>query len=471
MDSVDILPAPKSSSRYADRWAFSSYEEYLRDQCDRGRQTRGLTTKYAAHRNRLIELVHEYCPEARTALCLGARHPIEVQSLIESGFDAEGIDLFADDCIRKCDMAQLDLEPAFRERQFDLFFSCFSLDHCFDIDRFCEHVLPKCRRVVAGAVSIRNIARASAWNCIVFDFQKRDATAGDFEKVFAGFEVACREIVGGVLRFVLLRKNSTTKSPGHSITVLKNAMVANHIPSSRYSRNSLETLLRAQIANSLELGWKPEDILLVTNFSFAFAGVEAAKIELDGHCPRGSKMFAVQHLLRERASDETVLWSHDLDCWQNVWFSAPQFADVGACEYSRPTFNGGSVFWRRAGLDIADEVVRRLRDDRASCEEPTMNAVFKHDRFRRRVTILNSTYNVGCSGFKERLFRSEKPVRASHFRPTNRLAWATHVLNRHSLEQRSASARLESLLRRWFPGLPSELAKSRRGKSDAGREL
>ena len=165
-------------------------------------------------------------------------------------------------------------------------------------------------------------------------------------------------------------------------------------------------------------------------------------------------MFAVHELLKDTWPEETVFWAHDLDCWQNVWFDVPEFADVGACEYSRPKFNGGSVFWRPRARDIAAEVVRRLQSDVADREEPTMNEVFRTKAMRDRVTVLNPTYNVGCSGFKERLERSLKPVRASHFHPNNRLAWETHVLNRHGYSDRSASVRLEAVVRKWFPRLP-----------------
>ena len=36
-----------------------------------------------------------------------------------------------------------------------------------------------------------------------------------------------------------------------------------------------EELTKMQIDNSLELGWKPEDILLVTNFDYEYRGIKA----------------------------------------------------------------------------------------------------------------------------------------------------------------------------------------------------
>ena len=50
-----------------------------------------------------------------------------------------------------------------------------------------------------------------------------------------------------------------------------------------------------------------------------------------------------------------------------------------------------------------------------------------------RVTVINNTYNVGCSGFKERYASSNKPIRVCHFHPTNRIAWDTFARDRNRL--------------------------------------
>lgn len=240
---------------------------------------------------------------------------------------------------------------------------------------------------------------------------------------------------------------------------MKNLIVANERPGSRCSRGDLERMLRAQLDNSLELGWAADDLWIVTNFPFEYSGIPAMEAPLNSHCLTGSKMFALSWLFESGRVTETI-WSHDLDCWQNVAFAEPEFADVGACHYSRPKFNGGSVFWRPAAHDIVAVVLEQLRVETARKEEPTLQQVLTDRRYRRRVTILNSTYNVGCSGFVERFQRAEKPVRACHFHPNNRLAWETHVLDRNGLDGSSVSPRLEQLLRRHYPALPRELSPS-----------
>ena len=102
------------------------------------------------------------------------------------------------------------------------------------------------------------------------------------------------------------------------------------------------------------------------------------------------------------------------------------------------------------------KVVEILTAEKAKSEEPTLNRVFKSDEYKDRVSILNSTYNVGCSGFVERYERSIKPVKVCHFHPKNSIAWEIHNLSRDGVGI-SVTTRLERLLRKYYPELAVEL--------------
>ena len=123
---------------------------------------------------------------------------------------------------------------------------------------------------------------------------------------------------------------------------MKNFMVAN-LTRKRYSFNNIETLLKSQIHNSLELGWKPEDIILLANFDYEFMGIKSIKHDLNQTCLTGSKMFGMKFLLDNQMVND-IIWAHDLDAWQNVSFQPPLFQDVGIACYSNSKFNGGSIF-------------------------------------------------------------------------------------------------------------------------------
>lgn len=227
--------------------------------------------------------------------------------------------------------------------------------------------------------------------------------------------------------------------------------------SKRYNSEVMDVLLKAQIENHIELGWQPKSIILLTNFDFEFMGVKAVRTELNDFCLTGSKLFALRWLF-ENNKVEDVVWAHDIDAWANIWFDCPEYGgDVGACCYSNPKFNGGSIFWKPNSKDIVNKVVEVLTEEKAKSEEPTLNKIFKSDEYKDRITILNSTFNVGCSGFFERFTRAEKPIRVCHFHPQNSIAWEIHNLDRDSLGEIAVTVRLERLLRRYYPDLATEL--------------
>ena len=234
---------------------------------------------------------------------------------------------------------------------------------------------------------------------------------------------------------------------------MKNVMVANVRKKSKNPADRLLTLIKAQIDNSLEHGWLQKDIILLTNFEFDYKGVVAIPITLNDFCLTGSKVFGVKWLM-ENTSYEDPFWLHDLDAWQNAPFECPEFKDAGFGFYSRPKINGGVQFWRRSGKDILDKIVKELIDNKAAREEPTLDKFCKKNK---RVTILNSTFNVGCSGYKPRYEKAEKPVKVCHFHPDNRIAWQTHCLDRNGLGFKGISDTLETVVRAHYPKLQTHL--------------
>lgn len=95
---------------------------------------------------------------------------------------------------------------------------------------------------------------------------------------------------------------------------LKNVMVANRRSGAKVSEAGLRKLLDVQIENSLMLGWKPEDIVIIANFPYEHGGVSAKPAELNGSCLRGSKVFALDFMFREgMVEPDAVYWAHDLD--------------------------------------------------------------------------------------------------------------------------------------------------------------
>jgi len=110
-------------------YSYSNYQNYIDEQKQHQRTTERTVGR---ERSCYIDKIRRNFPDAKRILCVGSRHPSEVQSFIEEKFDAIGIDLFSSDLslIRILDMHKISEE--FQENQFDLVFSCHSLEHSYD---------------------------------------------------------------------------------------------------------------------------------------------------------------------------------------------------------------------------------------------------------------------------------------------------------------------------------------------------
>jgi len=98
---------------------------------------------------RIEDVIHlrHYVPQAISVLCIGARDDSEVQTFINSGYDAKGIDICTESkLITKMDMAEL--SPSFGK--FDVVYCSHVLEHVIDPDV----VLPAIRSVVNHALFI-----------------------------------------------------------------------------------------------------------------------------------------------------------------------------------------------------------------------------------------------------------------------------------------------------------------------------
>ncbi len=237
---------------------------------------------------------------------------------------------------------------------------------------------------------------------------------------------------------------------------MKLFMVANKSKNRRYKFEDIDILLKAQIENSLELGWMVEDFILLSNFDYEFMGINSINISLNKKCFTGSKMFGMKYLFDNDMVND-IIWAHDLDCWQNVAFSCPDLKEVGIACYSTSKYNGGSIFWKRSAKDIVYKIIDEINSGGENKEEPTLNRILKSKEYRDRVTNVNNTFNVGCSGYVKRWDRSVKPIRVCHFHPYNKIAWETHALDRNGLDTKGITDRLEKLLRKYYPKLAVEL--------------
>ncbi len=179
-----------------------------------------------------------------------------------------------------------------------------------------------------------------------------------------------------------------------------------------------EALTKIQIDNSLELGWKPEDILLVTDFDWEYRGVKSYVLKgdysaLDGN--RSSKILVINQLFKDgMIKDGETYWFHDHDAFQlepmDLGVNVAAFTDHGWKE----TWNAGSFFfdsWARILFQqIFDSMVERNTNEQDAW-------TYLWDTGAVEKKLLNITYNLGIYHLKSNIDKADKPLMVAHFHP------------------------------------------------------
>jgi hypothetical protein len=195
-------------------------------------------------------------------------------------------------------------------------------------------------------------------------------------------------------------------------------------------------LAKIQIENSLELGWKPKDIVLVTNFRYKHCGVEAQVVDDSLYCDvpgkargKASKINVFLHLLKNRqVKPDELWWFHDLDAFQIEPITKEELElyrlPLGLTDYGwNPQWNTGSVFFTSDAERIFGWV-RNVVYKQGIGEEPALEYLTEknYQYINLYIKRLNCTYNYpGCgSGAKYMKVcweRANKPIKVLHFHP------------------------------------------------------
>lgn len=202
---------------------------------------------------------------------------------------------------------------------------------------------------------------------------------------------------------------------------MKNLLV--YIHPNKYFDVETDTLARIQIDNSLELGWKKQDIMMVTNFHYEYRGVKSLIVNSDfcGHCAQASKINAIVDLFNQDIIEDEIYWFHDFDAYQDYPITVGELnmktEDMALADYGRiPRWNTGSVFFRKESKDIFDgiKILTYLTKDN---EELALGMLTDHPVVNKRVKRLNITYNFQRFNAKSNYKRADKPLKVLHFHP------------------------------------------------------
>lgn len=185
-----------------------------------------------------------------------------------------------------------------------------------------------------------------------------------------------------------------------------------------------EMLTKIQIDNSLELGWKPEDIVLATNFPWEYRGVKAYQVPDDcfygkNNYYRSSKVPVINQLFKDGIINE-MFWFRDNDAWQLEPITEEELemgdnviAITNHGWHSR--WNAGSFFFTPGSKDIwlkCRETMDEMNYDEQFALEYLINNKLI-DKFK----FLNLTYNFGIYYHVYTWRKVQKPLKVAHFHP------------------------------------------------------
>jgi hypothetical protein len=183
-----------------------------------------------------------------------------------------------------------------------------------------------------------------------------------------------------------------------------------------------KTLVKVQIDNSLDLGWNPDDIFLVTNFPYNYRGVCAYEVDDDCYFPyfnRATKIPVIVRMFEEFNDSlmDDIIWFHDFDAFQLEPFPEIETNFAVALYYHRSRkktkWNAGSFFFSRASYEfeaINNYMWANQVDEEDALAELIAQGIVKPD-------YLDIRYNVNIFDFFENCEKATKPILVAHFHP------------------------------------------------------
>ena len=194
----------------------------------------------------------------------------------------------------------------------------------------------------------------------------------------------------------------------------------------QWKTEELFNYFRAQIDNSLRLGWNPEDIVICTNLEFSYKCVTIIRLECECRFNKYfNKQYGIWELL-DKGLIKEPFWFHDFDDWQLQKFEFPKFeGDIGMCKYIDDSqWNTGSVFVKPDSVDVWKLIIDFMIENKKhplvdnKGDENIVNMVYNlYPEIQSRFSLLNNQYNVGCTQFDVRYESATKPICVGAFKP------------------------------------------------------
>lgn len=190
-------------------------------------------------------------------------------------------------------------------------------------------------------------------------------------------------------------------------------------------------LAKIQIDNSLDLGWKRQDLILATDFPYEYNGVRSLTLP-DGlyydFDLKANKVPVIVYLINQGILDPGQLyWCHDFDAYENFRINESELGltnfDLGLTHYTyKPEWQCGSLFFKEPAQDIFEllDKTTRSRPHSSRNNEKTLTRLINDNAIdEKRYKRLNVTYNIMKKYLAFIYPQATKPLRVLHFRPSD----------------------------------------------------
>ena len=195
--------------------------------------------------------------------------------------------------------------------------------------------------------------------------------------------------------------------------------------------DGVRRLLELQVENSLELGWRAEDIVLFTSFPFDYMSVTGIEVGAGGRprTARATSFHKTRCILKafDLLPEGGVFWYHDADAYQLEPITSPPSARALAFTLyttrERQLVQGGSMFFSAEARPVFLAVDDLLVNHRCRKDEFALTDVVGRPEFFDLFDVLDGSYNLGTTDFELRLQLAELPIKVAHFhlgRPAHR---------------------------------------------------
>lgn len=184
--------------------------------------------------------------------------------------------------------------------------------------------------------------------------------------------------------------------------------------------------IKIQIDNSLDLGWRLEDILLFTNFPYEYNGVKAIELDGSSYSDISTKIVTLSYLFDIGFIKDELYWVHDIDAFQNNIITENEIELAN--DSIAMTDNGvtsrlacGSIFFKNGSADIFKLIKEKMELDGVYSinEEKSLRRLMVKNvnNINPRIKLLNISYNYQMWDIGSCYPKAIKPIRVVHFHP------------------------------------------------------